>query len=97
MKGSTASSRRMGFAPVDWETVPIDLSGPAEQVWDAVSGVYDVGPLDATTVEALRAAFFAGAKELALPDGVVPCGMNVHLVTATLTATLTAGPTAGPR
>lgn len=76
----------VGFAPVDWETVPIDLSGPVEQVWDALAGVYDVGPLDAATVESLRADFLTGAKQLTAPNGVVPCGMNVHLVTTNLTA-----------
>lgn len=95
MRGSTASSRRMGFAPVDWETVPIDLSGPVEQVWDALAGVYDVGPLDAATVESLRAAFLTGAKKLTAPNGVVPCGMNVHLVTTNLTTNPT-DPTAPP-
>ncbi|MEU8891027.1 class I SAM-dependent methyltransferase [Streptomyces sp. NPDC048442] len=73
-----------GFTPVDWETVPIDLSGPAEQVWSAVSGVYDVGPLDPPTVASLRETFLAGAKELALPDGRIPCGMKVHVATARL-------------
>lgn len=87
----------MGFAPVDWETVPIDLSGPVEQVWDALSGVYDVGPLDPATVESLRAAFLTGAKNLTAPDGVVPCGMNVHLVTARLTVKGAADVTVSPR
>ncbi|MFD9282060.1 class I SAM-dependent methyltransferase [Streptomyces mirabilis] len=85
-----------GFAPVDWETVPIDLSGPVEQVWDALAGVYDVGPLDAATVESLRAAFLTGAKKLTAPNGVVPCGMNVHLVTTILTANPKTDPTAPP-
>lgn len=85
-----------GFAPVDWETVPIDLSGPVEQVWDALAGVYDVGPLDAATVESLRAAFLIGAKKLTAPNGVVPCGMNVHLVTTNLTAHPKTDPTAHP-
>lgn len=26
----------VGFGPVGWETVPIDLSGPVEEVWAAV-------------------------------------------------------------
>ncbi|WP_405778426.1 class I SAM-dependent methyltransferase [Streptomyces sp. NBC_00859] len=73
-----------GFAPVEWETVPIDLSGPVEQVWASVSGVYDVGPLDPPTVASLREAFFTGAQELAMPDGRVPCGMKVHVATARL-------------
>ncbi|GAX51542.1 hypothetical protein SO3561_03044 [Streptomyces olivochromogenes] len=81
-----------GFGPVDWETVPIDLSGPVEQVWDALAGVYDVGPLDAATVESLRAAFLTGAKKLTAPNGVVPCGMNVHLVTTNLTGNTETNP-----
>ncbi|MFF4134671.1 class I SAM-dependent methyltransferase [Streptomyces mirabilis] len=85
-----------GFAPVDWETVPIDLSGPVEQVWAALAGVYDVGPLDAATVESLRVDFLTGAKKLTAPNGIVPCGMNVHLVTTNLTANLTANPAASP-
>lgn len=96
MRGSTAFSRRMGFAPVDWETVPIDLSGPVEQVWDALAGVYDVGPLDAATVESLRVDFLTGAKKLTAPNGIVPCGMNVHLVTTNLTANLTVNPETNP-
>ncbi|CDR10244.1 methyltransferase domain-containing protein [Streptomyces iranensis] len=35
-----------GFGAVGWETVPIDLSGQVEDVWAAVSGLYDLGPLD---------------------------------------------------
>lgn len=67
-----------GFTPVDWETVAMDLSGPPEQVWAALSGVYDVGPLDPRTVTSLRETFLARAEALALaleiPDGLVPCG-----------------------
>ncbi|WP_405508677.1 class I SAM-dependent methyltransferase [Streptomyces cyaneofuscatus] len=77
-----------GFTPVDWETVAMDLSGPPEQVWAALSGVYDVGPLDPRTVTSLRETFLARAEALALaleiPDGLVPCGMKVHVVTARL-------------
>lgn len=74
-----------GFTPVDWETVALDLSGPAEQVWAAVSGIYDVGPLNPGAVASLREAFFERVEEgLATPNGVVPCGMKVHVVTARL-------------
>ncbi|WP_204164141.1 class I SAM-dependent methyltransferase [Streptomyces sp. CS090A] len=77
-----------GFTPVDWETVAIDLSGPPEQVWAALSGIYDVGPLDPRTVTSLRETFLARAEALALalemPDRLVPCGMKVHVVTARL-------------
>ncbi|MFB7268144.1 class I SAM-dependent methyltransferase [Streptomyces nojiriensis] len=73
-----------GFTAVDWETVPIDLSGPVEQVWSAVSGLYDLGPLDRATVERLRRAFFAEVRDMTTPDGHVPCAFNIHLATARL-------------
>ncbi|MDX3379411.1 class I SAM-dependent methyltransferase [Streptomyces sp. ME02-6991-2A] len=73
-----------GFTPVDRETVAIDLSGPREQVWAALSGVYDVGPLDPGAVASLREEFFERVEGLAMPDGLVPCGMKVHVVTARL-------------
>jgi hypothetical protein len=37
-------------------------------------------------VESLRADFLTGAKKLTAANGVVPCWMNVHLVTTNLTA-----------
>ncbi|KAB2589179.1 class I SAM-dependent methyltransferase [Streptomyces arboris] len=73
-----------GFTPVDWETVAIDLSGSREQVWAALAGVYDVGPLDPGAVASLREEFFERVEGLAMPDGLVPCGMKVHVVTAHL-------------
>ncbi len=33
---------------------------------------YDVGPLDAATVESLRVDFLTGAKKLTAPNGIVP-------------------------
>ncbi|WP_307792700.1 class I SAM-dependent methyltransferase [Streptomyces sp. HB132] len=73
-----------GFTAVDWETVPIDLSGPVGQVWAAVSSLYDLGPLDRATVERLRVAFFADVRDLTTSDGRVPCGFKIHLATARL-------------
>ncbi|MEX0171424.1 class I SAM-dependent methyltransferase [Streptomyces sp. LMG1-1-1.1] len=73
-----------GFAAVDWESVPIDLSGPVEQVWAAVSSLYDLGPLDGRTVERLRTAFFSDVCDMTTPEGVVPCAFNVHIATARL-------------
>ncbi|NDZ77325.1 class I SAM-dependent methyltransferase [Streptomyces sp. SID10853] len=74
----------VGFTAVEWESVPIDLSGPAEQVWASVSGLYDLGPLDQDTVERLRAAFFAEMREMTAPDGQVPCVFRIHVATARL-------------
>ncbi|THA86319.1 class I SAM-dependent methyltransferase [Streptomyces sp. A0592] len=73
-----------GFAAVDWETVPIDLSGPVEQVWAAVSGLYDLGPLDRTTVEGLRKAFFAEVRDMTTSDGRVPCAFRIRVATTRL-------------
>ncbi|MEU6894377.1 methyltransferase domain-containing protein [Streptomyces sp. NPDC046557] len=73
-----------GFTAVDWETVPIDLSGPVDRVWATVSGLYDLGPLDGASVERLRAAFFAEVRELTTPEGIVPCGFSIHVATAEL-------------
>jgi SAM-dependent methyltransferase len=71
-----------GFGPPDWESVPIDLSGPAEQVWAAVSGIYDVGPLAPAAVAGLRTAFLTEAAALTGPDGRIPCGFLIHVATA---------------
>ncbi|MFG3589465.1 class I SAM-dependent methyltransferase [Streptomyces sp. NPDC047990] len=73
-----------GFAAVDWETIPIDLSGPVEHVWATVSGLYDLGPLDRATVAQLRTAFFAEVRDMTTPGGQVPCALKIHLVTARL-------------
>ncbi|MFJ8160018.1 class I SAM-dependent methyltransferase [Streptomyces sp. NPDC096136] len=73
-----------GFTAVEWETVAIDLSGPVEEVWASVSGVYDLGPLDAAAVERLRDAFFADVRDLTTPEGTVPYGFKIHIATARL-------------
>ncbi|MFH8474515.1 class I SAM-dependent methyltransferase [Streptomyces sp. NPDC018000] len=73
-----------GFAAVDWETVPIDLSGPVEQVWAAVSGLYDLGPLDGAAVGRLRDAFFAEVRDMTTSEGTIPCAFKVHIATARL-------------
>ncbi|MGW7260196.1 class I SAM-dependent methyltransferase [Streptomyces sp. NPDC054834] len=73
-----------GFAAVDWETVPIDLSGPVEQVWAGVAGLYDLGPLDGPAVERLRDAFFAEVRDMTTSEGTVPCAFRIHIATARL-------------
>ncbi|MGW3010874.1 class I SAM-dependent methyltransferase [Streptomyces sp. NPDC001219] len=71
-----------GFGPAEWETVRIDLTCPPERVWQTAGTYYDVGPLDAVVRADLRARFEAELAGMALPDGSIPCGMNVHVVTA---------------
>lgn len=82
--GLEAILGQAGFDRWEWESVPLDLSGPVEQVWAAVSGVYDLGPLDPPLVARLRTEFLAEVRELTAPDGTVPCGFTVHLGTARL-------------
>ncbi|MFG2830135.1 class I SAM-dependent methyltransferase [Streptomyces sp. NPDC048434] len=81
-EGFDAVFRPAGFGPVEWETVRIDLSGPPEQIWRTVSGYYDLGPFDAAVMTDLRTRFEAESAAMALPDGRIPCAMNVHLATA---------------
>lgn len=73
-----------GFAPVDWQPVPMDLSGPAEQVWSAVSGVYDLGPLAPPTLTRLRESFLTASTALTAPDGHLPCGFTINIATTRL-------------
>ncbi|WP_274911255.1 class I SAM-dependent methyltransferase [Streptomyces sp. WZ-12] len=73
-----------GFSAVDWETIHLDLSGRVGQVWTAVSGMYDLGPLDRATVERLREAFFAEVMDMTTPGGRVPCAVAMHVATARL-------------
>ncbi|MGQ4512458.1 methyltransferase domain-containing protein [Streptomyces sp. DW26H14] len=73
-----------GFGPVEWRTVRIDVSGPAERVWETVACVYDMAPLSADVVAALRTDFLAGAADLTPPGGLTPCALNFHVATARL-------------
>ncbi|MEW1754524.1 class I SAM-dependent methyltransferase [Streptomyces angustmyceticus] len=74
--------RPAGFGAAEWETVRIDLSGPPERIWRTVGGFYDLAPLDAAVVADLRARFETEAAAMALPDGRIPCAMNVRVATA---------------
>ncbi|MFD7105716.1 class I SAM-dependent methyltransferase [Streptomyces celluloflavus] len=70
-----------GFGPAEWETVAIDLTGSPEQVWETVSGIYDLGLFGAGATAELRARFEAESAATALPDGRIPCAMRVHIAT----------------
>lgn len=72
-----------GFSPVEWATVPIELSGRAEDVWSTLSVTYNLLPLEPPVVRSIEATFLSRAAVLADARGVVPCVMNVHVATAT--------------
>ncbi|OIK27178.1 class I SAM-dependent methyltransferase [Streptomyces malaysiense] len=74
--------RPVGFEDVEWETVPIDIGGTPEQVWDSVSGLYDLAPMEERAVARLRRDFFADVADLVTPEGLVPCGFEVRLASA---------------
>ncbi|MFY4717745.1 class I SAM-dependent methyltransferase [Streptomyces sp. LaBMicrA B280] len=76
--------RPVGFGEVEWETVPIDIGGTLEQVWECVSGLYDLAPMEARTVARLRQDFLAEVTDLLTPEGTVPCGFKVRLASARL-------------
>lgn len=68
-----------GFAPVRWRTEAIDFSGSLDQVWEFVSTVYNLFPLDEAASRALKTAFFAEAPALTRPDGLIPLVAQIHL------------------
>lgn len=80
--------RPAGFGDVEWETVPIDIGGPLERVWESVSGLYDLAPMEERAVARLREDFLADVADLVTPEGTVPCGFTVHLASAGLTRPL---------
>ena len=69
---------------MDWETVLIDLSGPVEQVWAGLSGLYTFDPLGAAAMAGLRDAFIAETRETITAEGTVPFGFKVNIATAQL-------------
>jgi ubiquinone/menaquinone biosynthesis C-methylase UbiE len=73
-----------GFAPVDWETVIIDLSGSVDEVWGGLSTLYTFDALDPVVMERLHQAFAAKARETATPDGKVPFAFRAYLATTYL-------------
>jgi len=73
-----------GFAPVSWESIVIDQSGPAEQVWQSnLSAFYDIAVLDADQLGQLRQAFLADSSSL-LVDGQLSCGLRINIATSRL-------------
>ncbi|MEV2201817.1 class I SAM-dependent methyltransferase [Streptomyces fradiae] len=83
-EGLDAVLRSAGFGPVDWRTVPLRFDGTEDEVWSILSGLYDLAPLSARDVAALREAFLAEAAPLTEAGGSVPCVMRVHLARAAL-------------
>ncbi|WP_149179106.1 class I SAM-dependent methyltransferase [Streptomyces sp. TRM49041] len=73
-----------GFGPVEWETLPLRLSGSVEEVWTTLSGMYDLGPLDPSDVASLRKGFLGEVERIRTPSGDVPCAMWIHLARARL-------------
>ncbi|WP_228555424.1 hypothetical protein [Catenulispora pinisilvae] len=74
----------VGFAPVEWESVAIDLGGPVDQVWAGVAGLYNYEPLDQAAMERLRGAFLDARRDSITPEGTVPFTVQLQLATAEL-------------
>ncbi|WHT16715.1 class I SAM-dependent methyltransferase [Crossiella sp. CA-258035] len=69
-----------GFGQVDWRAIRLDLTGGLDQVWARLVEIYDLGPLDPAALATLRRCF--DSTVTVLPDGRVPCAMNLHLAVA---------------
>jgi SAM-dependent methyltransferase len=69
-----------GFGPVAYQRVVIDLGGRVDEVWATLSTLYELAPLAAPALAALRADFERLAASLAV-GGRVPCAMAVGVVT----------------
>ncbi|GAA3164123.1 MULTISPECIES: class I SAM-dependent methyltransferase [Streptomyces] len=72
----------VGFAPVAWERVALDLTAPPDTVWRTVGCLYDLAPLHPAAVADLRTRFAAATAPTALPDGRIPCAMTVYVAVA---------------
>ncbi|MBS2538887.1 class I SAM-dependent methyltransferase [Catenulispora sp. NF23] len=73
-----------GFAPVEWESVAIDLGGPVDRVWTGVASLYDFEPLDQAAMERLRGAFLDARRDSITPEGTVPFTVQLRLASAEL-------------
>jgi SAM-dependent methyltransferase len=52
-----------GFAPVEWETVLLDLSGSPQTVWSTLAGFYEMAVIAPDALAELRAEFLARAAD----------------------------------
>ncbi|HEY3707989.1 MAG TPA: class I SAM-dependent methyltransferase [Amycolatopsis sp.] len=74
-----------GFEPVSWDTLVLDLGGPAEEVWHrCCETYYPVSTLDDARLAELRAAFEASTRELLTEDGRLPSGAKMSLAVTRL-------------
>lgn len=71
-----------GFAPPAVVDLEVDLSGSADQVWDALAPAYHLAHLTAAARAALRAEFAAAAARWRRPDGQIAATLYARLVTA---------------
>ncbi|WP_328603718.1 class I SAM-dependent methyltransferase [Amycolatopsis sp. NBC_00345] len=74
-----------GFGPVSWDTLVLDLGGPADEVWQRCRDTYyPVSTLDDAQLAELRAAFEASTRELLTEDGRLPSGAKMSLAVTRL-------------
>jgi ubiquinone/menaquinone biosynthesis C-methylase UbiE len=74
-----------GFEPVSWDTLVLDLGGPADEVWRrCCETYYSVSTLDESQLDELRVAFGAGTRELLTGDGRLPSGARMSLAVTRL-------------
>ncbi|GGW66541.1 hypothetical protein GCM10010503_49740 [Streptomyces lucensis JCM 4490] len=71
-----------GFHEPERETVTLDLTAPPEQVWAALSGLYDFAAFDRDALNVVRGTFLARAAGRVTPDERLSCHFRAHVVTA---------------
>jgi SAM-dependent methyltransferase len=69
------------------QALPVHLGGDGAAVWASLAPTYEVSALPPARIERLRARFLEACRDLAAPDGVVPCTMRIRLVQARPAAT----------
>jgi len=74
-----------GFAPVEWHEMTVDLSGPAEVVWQTCQDTYyQVETLDENQLKGLQTAFKVASRSLLTDDGTLPAFARINVATTRL-------------
>ncbi|MFF1282249.1 class I SAM-dependent methyltransferase [Streptomyces sp. NPDC058299] len=71
-----------GFAgEPEWETVTVDMGGPPERVWRALSGMYDLAALDPAALATLGRTFHTRAAAVTGEGEDLDCHFRLRVLT----------------
>jgi hypothetical protein len=84
-EGLADLAARAGFGELAWESCAVERKATAADLWEEFrDSLYGMEALDREQLVALRTEFIDGAKAITEPDGSLPGGMLLNVVTATL-------------